>query len=85
MISNKISAIVDAEIKYYVANKKLNLVDTLDVYKADKDTDHVIISTSTAYDDLANNIISAIVDENRKHKYHIVDMIISRKPKVWYL
>ena len=50
MINNKISPIVDNEIEEYLANKELNLVATMDTYKAYKDADYVIISTPTNYD-----------------------------------
>ena len=50
MINNKISPIVDNEIEEYLATKDLNLVATMDAYKAYKDADYVIISTPTNYD-----------------------------------
>ncbi|MTH42186.1 nucleotide sugar dehydrogenase [Turicibacter sanguinis] len=50
MINNKISPIVDKEIEEYLATKELNLVATMDAYKAYLDADYVIISTPTNYD-----------------------------------
>lgn len=50
MINNKISPIVDKEIEDYLATKELNLVATMDAYKAYSGADYVIISTPTNYD-----------------------------------
>ena len=50
MINNKISPIVDKEIQDYLSNKTLNLVATIDTYKAYKDAEFVIVSTPTNYD-----------------------------------
>ena len=50
MINDKVSPIVDKEIKDYLTNKELNLVATTDSYKAYKDAEFVIISTPTNYD-----------------------------------
>ncbi|WP_350022549.1 nucleotide sugar dehydrogenase [Turicibacter sanguinis] len=50
MINNKISPIVDKEIEEYLLTKELNLVATMDTYKAYTDADYVIISTPTNYD-----------------------------------
>ena len=47
MINNKISPIVDKEIQDYLNNKTLNLVATIDTYKAYKDAEFVIVSTPT--------------------------------------
>lgn len=50
MINNKISPIIDADIKRYLSTEKLNLTATTDSYFALKDADFVIISTPTNYD-----------------------------------
>ena len=50
MINDKVSPIVDKEIQDYLTNKELNLVATIDAYKAYKDAEFVIISTPTNYD-----------------------------------
>lgn len=50
MINNKKSPIIDKEIGEYLATKELTLTATTDNYKAFKDADYIIISTSTDYD-----------------------------------
>lgn len=54
MINDRISPIVDKEIEEYLATKELNLVATMDSFKAYKDADYVIISTPTNYDEELN-------------------------------
>ncbi|MBM7606290.1 UDPglucose 6-dehydrogenase [Metabacillus crassostreae] len=50
MLNNKRSPIIDNEIEDFLANKKLNLIATTDIYMAYKDAEYVIISTPTNYD-----------------------------------
>ncbi len=54
MINDKISPIVDKEIQEYLSDKDLNLVATMDSFKAYKDAEFVIISTPTNYDEELN-------------------------------
>ncbi|MCM3163744.1 nucleotide sugar dehydrogenase [Metabacillus litoralis] len=50
MINSKRSPIIDNEIEEFLATKELNLTATTDNYKAFKDAEYVIISTTTNYD-----------------------------------
>lgn len=54
MINSGISPIVDSEIEDYLKNKKLNLTATTDAKSAYKDSELVVISTPTNYDEKLN-------------------------------
>lgn len=54
MLNNKKTTLVDAEIKDFLENKKLNLYATLDENEAYIDADFIIISTPTDYDQKTN-------------------------------
>ena len=54
LLNNKQSPIEDAEISYFLKNKTLNFVATLDMQQAYKNADFVIIATPTDYDPATN-------------------------------
>jgi UDPglucose 6-dehydrogenase len=73
-LNNKISPIADSEIEYFLANKKLNFLATMDKELAYKGSDFVIIATQTDYDTINNffdtstveGIIQDVIDINPK-------------------
>ncbi|WP_392889635.1 nucleotide sugar dehydrogenase [Eubacterium limosum] len=62
LINNRKSPIKDKEIQEYLTSKKLNLTATLDIKKAYKDADFVIISTPTNYDSEKNFFDTSTVE-----------------------
>ena len=63
LINNKKSPIQDSEIEDFLANKKLNLVATIDGESAYKDADLVIIATPTNYDPKLNFFDTKFVEQ----------------------
>lgn len=62
-INNRISPIQDEYIEKYFAEKELNLKATLDYREAFKDSEYVIISTPTNYDDEKNFFDTSSVED----------------------
>lgn len=62
LINNRKSPIKDKEIQEYLTSKKLNLTATLDIKKAYKDADFVIIATPTNYDSEKNFFDTSTVE-----------------------
>lgn len=62
-INNRISPIQDDYIEDYLANKKLNLVATLDGETAYKEAEYVIVATPTNYDSETNYFDTKYVEQ----------------------
>lgn len=63
LINNHKSPIQDNEIEDFLANRKLNLVETTDDRSAYKDSDFVIIATPTNYDPKLNFFDTRYVEQ----------------------
>ena len=62
-INKRISPIQDEYIEKYLANEKLNLVATLDGFKAYSDADYVVVATPTNYDPKKNFFDTKYVEQ----------------------
>lgn len=69
MINRRVSPIQDDYIEKYFAEKKLNLVATLDAERAYKDADFVIIAAPTNYDSQKNFFDTSAVES-------VIDMVL---------
>lgn len=78
LINNKKSPIVDKEIEEYLANKKLNLVATLDGDSVYKKVDLVIIATPTNYNSETNKFDTSSVES-------VIEQVKRVNPNAWII
>ena len=78
LINNKKSPIVDAEIEYYLQNKKLDLTATIDGDVAIKKSELVIISTPTNYDSDTNKFDTSSVES-------VIKQVKKINPNAWII
>lgn len=78
MVNNKISPIQDDYIEDYLANKKLNLIATLDAEYGYKDAEFVIVAAPTNYDVARNFFDTSAVEDviNKVIKYNPTAVIV---------
>ena len=77
-VNSRKSPFEDAEIKYYLESKKLNLVATVDAPDAYRKSDIVIISTPTNYDPDTNKFDTSSVEM-------VIKEVKSINPNVWII
>lgn len=61
-LKNKISPIEDEDIKYYLRNKDLNLIATTNPKIAYQNSDFIILSLPTSFDDKNNSYDTSIIE-----------------------
>lgn len=72
-LNNRVSPIQDDYIEKYLAEKKLNLIATLDGKSAYKDADFVVIAAPTNYDPVKNYFDTTHVEE-------VIDLVLEVNP-----
>lgn len=74
MINSHISPIADKEIEEYLAEKELDLTATLDYENAYKQSDFIVISTPTNYDEQQNYFDTSSVET-------VIEQVLTVNPK----
>lgn len=84
MINNKKSPVIDDEIEYYLKNKEIDLVATLDAKKAYNDAKYIIIAVPTNYDSERNffdtSVVESVIEKVREINQYAIIVIKSTVP-----